>query len=81
MPEDVNNLKFNQVGQMLDQYRMNIYNLELRQNLLIKLLEEKGTFIAGEYERRWPQYLKNDVGVVGENGQMEGSLRVKMYGN
>ena len=81
MPEDVNNLKFSQVGQILDQYRMNIYNLELRQNLLIKMLEEKGIFVAGEYEKRWPQYLKNDVGVLGENGQMEGSLRVKMYGN
>ena len=71
MPEDVNNLKFSQVGQILDQYRMNIYNLELRQNLLIKMLEEKGIFVAGEYEKRWPQYLKNDVGVLGDNGQME----------
>jgi hypothetical protein len=80
MAEDINNLKFNQIGQMLDQYRMNIYNLELRVNLLIKMLEEKSLLVKGEYENRWPQYLKNDVGVIGPDGNMEGTLKVRFYG-
>lgn len=73
------NLKMSQQGQILEQYRVNIYNLELRFNLLAKMLEEKGLFSQGEYEKRWPIFLKNDVGVPGPDGVMEGSLRVTFY--
>lgn len=69
-----------QQGQILDQYRVNIYNLELRFNLLNKMLEEKGIFAKGEYEKRWPVFLKNDIGVLGSDGMMEGSLKVTFYG-
>jgi len=72
-------LRLAQQGQIIDQYRMNIYNIELRMSLLIKMLEEKGTFIKEEFEKRWPVFLKNDVGVTGPDGIMEGSLRVKFY--
>lgn len=74
------NLKISQQGQILEQYRVNIYNLELRVNLLIKMLEEKGHFIPKEFEKRWPAYLKHDVGVPGSDGIMEGSLKVTFYG-
>jgi len=81
MAEDTNALRFNQVGQMLDEYRMKIYNLELRINLLVKILEEKGIMAGGEYEKRWPIYLKNDIGVIGPDGVMEGgTLKIKFYG-
>ena len=73
------NLKLNQQNQVLDQYRMNIYNLELRFKLIIKMLEEKGLMSSDEFEARWPLYLKNDVGVVGQDGLMEGSLKVHFY--
>ena len=73
------NLKVSQQEQMLDQYRINIYILELRTNLLIKLLEEKGIMAPGEFEKRWPLYLTNDVGAIGPNGMMEGSLKVIFY--
>jgi hypothetical protein len=33
-----------------------------------------------ELARRWPLYLKNDVGVLGPEGKMEGSLKVSFYG-
>ncbi len=73
------NLRSNQQAQILDQYRGNMYNLELRQNLLIKMMEEKGFFSSGEFEKRWPLYLKNDVGVIGPDGIMEGSLKIHFY--
>jgi len=73
-------LKTNQQSQILDQYRGNIYNLELRLNLVLKMMEEKGIFASGEFEKRWPLYLKNDVGMVGPDGKMEGALRIKFYG-
>lgn len=69
-----------QQAQILDQYRASIYNLELRFGLLIKMLEEKGVLAGGEYDKRWPLYLKNDVGVLGPDGIMEGSLRITFYG-
>jgi hypothetical protein len=72
-------LRLAQQGQIIDQYRMNIYNIELRMSLLIKMLEEKGTFIKEEFEKRWPVFLKNDVGIIGPDGVMEGSLKVKFY--
>ena len=81
--EDLNALRlgFNQQNQILEQYRSNLYTLELRHLLLMKILEEKGVMIRGELDARWPQYLKNDVGVVGPDGVMEGSLTVHWYGD
>jgi hypothetical protein len=74
-------LKTDQQSQILDQYRGNIYNLELRQSLIVKMMEEKGIFASGEFEKRWPLFLKNDIGMIGPDGIMEGSLRIKFYGN
>jgi len=73
-------LRSNQQSQILDQYRVSIYTLELKVNLLNKLLEEKGTFLKGEFEKRWPLYLKNEIGVQGPDGRMDGSLKVYFYG-
>ena len=83
MADDTNmlNLKLNQQNQILDQYRMTMYNQDLRHELVVKMLEEKGIFSGDEFKNRWPIYLKNDIGVVGPNGMMEGTLRVKFYGN
>ena len=47
-------LKVNQQTQILEQYRMDIYNMELRFSLLVKMVEEKGIFAGGEFEKRWP---------------------------
>lgn len=82
MSEDLErlNLRTAQQSQILDQYRMNIYNLELRINLVIKMMEEKGVFASGEFDKRWPLYLSNDIGAIGANGMMEGSLKVTLYG-
>lgn len=74
-------LKVNQITQIIDQYRLNIYNLELKNALLIKMMEEKGLFANEEFGRRWPVYLKNDVGVQGPDGVMQGTLRVTFYGD
>jgi len=81
MPESLENLslKTNQQMQILDQYRVNIYTAELRFNLLLKLLEEKGILVRDEFDKRWPMYLKNDVGAIGPDNIMEGSLKVTMY--
>jgi hypothetical protein len=73
-------LGINQQQQILDQYRVNIYNLELKLNLFIKMIEEKGVFAAGELDKRWPLYLKNDIGVIDQNGVMSGSLKVTFFG-
>lgn len=73
-------LRTNQQSQILDQYRGNIYTLELRLNLIIKMMEEKGIFAPEEFERRWPLFLKNDIGMVGPDGKMEGSLKTHFYG-
>ena len=83
MADDINmlNLKLNQQNQILDQYRMTMYNQDLRHELVVKMLEEKGIFSGDEFKSRWPVYLKNDIGVVGPDGMMEGTLRVKFYGN
>jgi hypothetical protein len=69
-----------QQQQILDQYRIAIYNLELRFALLTKMMEEKGVMVRGEFDTRWPVYLKNDVGVIDETGKMVGTLRVTFYG-
>lgn len=76
---DVLNLRANQAQQQLDQYRVNIYNLELRFELLNRMLEEKGIFAKEEFKTRWPLYLKNDVGSVGADGVMPGELMVTFY--
>lgn len=72
-------LKTNQQSQILDQYRGNIYNLELRQSLIVKMMEEKGIFATGEFDKRWPLFLKNDIGMIGPDGIMEGSLKIYFY--
>jgi hypothetical protein len=68
-----------QQGQILDQYRGSIYTAELRFELLLKMLEEKGILVKDEFNKRWPLYLKNDIGVIGPEGVMEGSLKVSFW--
>jgi hypothetical protein len=77
---DILSLKIAQVSTVLEQYRATLYNIELRHNLLIKMMEEKGLIAPEEFEKRWPLYLKNTVGVVEADGLMSGSLKVKIYG-
>jgi len=74
-------LRDSQQQQILDQYRISIYNLELKFDLLIKMMEEKGIMAKEEFAKRWPLYLKNDIGVLNAGGHMEGSLKVSFYGN
>ena len=73
-------LRINQQTQVLEENRMAMYNQELRLALLIKILEEKGVLVAGEFDKRWPLYLKNDVGAMGPGNIMEGTLRVSKFG-
>lgn len=83
MPGESNellSLRSAQQNQILDQQRVSMYNLDLRLNLIIKLLEEKGIFVSGEFDKRWPLFLKNDIGAIGPDGIMEGSLKVHFYG-
>jgi hypothetical protein len=77
---DIGYLRFNQQQGDLDQYRMNIYNIELRFDLLLKMLEEKGMLAKDEFNKRWPLYLKNEIGVMGQDGKMDGVLKITMYG-
>jgi len=81
MPETIENLtlRLAQVGQINDQYRASIFISEQRFVLLTKMLEEKGLFVKDEFERRWPLYMKNNVGAIGADGVMEGTLRVNFY--
>jgi hypothetical protein len=75
------NLKIAQLGQIVEQYRVDIYHEGLRAELLHKMLEEKGILIKDEFNKRWPQYLENDVGVINPaTGVMSGSLKTKIYG-
>ena len=82
MPESIEvlSLKSGQLSQIQDQFRVELYNTQLKFDLLLKIMEEKGTMVADEFNKRWPLYLKNNVGVMGPNGMMEGSLSVKFYG-
>lgn len=73
-------LRLQQQNQIIEQYRTFIYTLELRQNLFIKMLEEKGICAVGEFEKRWPLYLRNDVGVLGQDGLMLGELKISVFG-
>jgi hypothetical protein len=77
---EMSRLAGTQTEQTMDQYRMNIYQEGLKFNLLLKMLAEKGIFAQEEFEKRWPLFLKNDVGVLGPDGRMEGTLKVTMYG-
>lgn len=72
-------LKINQLAQITEQNRVAIYNLELKNALLIKMLEEKGLMAISEFEKRWPLYLRKDVGVVGQDGVMDGFLKTTFY--
>ena len=76
---EVLSLRANQHDMILDQYRSNIYTMELKFNLLIKMMEEKGFLALEEFDKRWPIYLKNDVGIIGSDGVMEGTLAVRFY--
>ena len=73
-------LRDGQFQQVIDQYRSSIYNLELKNDLLIKMLEEKGIMAKEEFGKRWPLYLKNDVGIIGPQGKMDGEMKVTFYG-
>jgi len=75
-----NQLIANQQQQIIDQYRINIFNMELRTTLLIKMLEEKGIMAKEELNQRWPLYLKSEVGVLESTGKMAGELKVTLYG-
>lgn len=82
MPEslEILSLRTGQLSQVQDQFRVEVYNLQLKFELLIKMMEEKGLMANGEFDKRWPLYLKNNVGVLEPNGMMEGSLKVTFYG-
>ena len=77
---DILSLRLGQLAQVLDQFRVETYNQQLKMTLLIKILEEKKILSQGEFDKRWPLYLKNDVGVIGPDGMMEGSLNINFYG-
>lgn len=77
---DLLTLRTAQQGQILEEYRSTLFHIELKINLLIKMLEEKGLLVKNEFNTRWPQYLRTDVGVIGPTGVMEGTLKVTMYG-
>ena len=75
------NLQVAQLGQIIEQYRADMYHAGLRMDLLLKILEEKGVMVKDEFNKRWPVYLENDVGVINPNtGVMAGSLKIHMYG-
>ena len=76
---EMSQLRDTQVQQTLEQYRMTIYQAGLKFDLLLKILEEKGIFVHEEFDKRWPIYLKNDIGVLGPNGAMEGIMKVTFY--
>jgi len=82
MPENMETLTMRtaQQGQILDQYRNSIYTSELRFGLLLKILEEKGIMVKDEFNKRWPLYLKNDIGIIGPDGIMEGVCLTTFYG-
>jgi len=65
--------------QLLDRQRIQVYNNQIKFQLLVKMLEEKGVMAPGELEKRWPLYLKNDIGAVGPDKVMAGSLKVTFY--
>ena len=64
---------------IIEEYRTQIYTLELNNRLLIKMLEEKCIMAKEEMATRWPLWMENDVGVIGSNGKMKGELQVHFY--
>jgi len=77
---EVLSLRTSQQNQVMEQFRTGQYTNELRFSLLLKLLEEKKILVPREFDNRWPLFLKNEVGVVGPDGVMEGTLAVHFYG-
>jgi len=73
------NLMISQQSQILEQYRQKIFFQELRFNLLTKMMEEKGFMSKNEFNVRWPQYLENDIGILGPDGVMKGTLKTTFY--
>ena len=65
--------------QLVDRLRIQNYHQDLRIKLLVKMLEEKGIMASDELEKRWPLYLKKDIGAVGQDGIMEGTLKVTFF--
>ena len=65
--------------QLIDKMRLNAYHTELKFNLLMKILEEKSILAGQELDKRWPLYLKNDIGAIGPDGVMAGSLKVTFF--
>jgi len=82
MAESIESLSIRiaQMTQILDEYRINIYTMDQKTQLLIKMLEEKGIMAKDEFNKRWPIYLKNDIGILGPDGMMDGNLFVRFYG-
>jgi len=82
MAESVESLSIRtaQMSQIMDEYRVTIYTMEQKQALLVKMLEEKGMMAKDEFNKRWPIYLKNDIGILGPDGVMDGSVKITQYG-
>lgn len=74
-------LTFSYHKQLIDKMRIQQYNMELKQQLLIKMLEERKILADNELDRRWPQYLISDIGALGPEGKMEGVLKVTFFGD
>jgi hypothetical protein len=64
-----------------EEYRRQIFFLEHKVNMLCKMLGETNVMAKDAVETRWPLYLENDVGVVGQDGKMKGSVKVTFYDN
>ena len=77
---DTLSLRSSQQAQILDEYRVAIFTLEQKFALLVRMIEERGFMAKGEFDKRWPICLRNDIGVLGPDGVMEGSLTVRRYG-
>jgi predicted transcriptional regulator YheO len=76
------NLRFTQISQTENQTRQEMFNTQTRFDLLVRMLEEKGIMANGEFQKRWPLYLKNVVGVADSDGIMRpGKPKVTFYGN
>ena len=61
-------------------YRGNLEMLRLKTSLIRVMLAERGILPYELYDRRFKQYLRNDVGVVERDGIMRGSMKVYFYG-
>jgi len=79
MPDPQVALTFSYHKQLIDRLRNSTNEDDLKLSLLIKMLEEKGVIAVGEVDKRWPQYLKHDVGAIGPDGKMSGTLSVRFY--